>query len=356
MAADSSKTEKATPKKREEERKKGNIFQSSDVISAVSILALFYTMKLALPFIYQYMTNFMTKYVADIKTVHVLTADFAMDVARDSIIALLLTAGPMLLVSIAVGVIATGVQTGFKFSRENLKIKFSKMSFLQGIKRMFSLRSVTELIKAMIKVSIMVYILYAAFQKILKYFTQLMYEDIMQATYFILNSIMDIVLQISLAFVFIAAFDYLYQWWEYERNIKMSKQEIKEEYKQLEGDPQIKGQIKERQRKIAMQRMMQKVPTADVIVRNPTHFAIALKYDIEKNSAPVVVAKGQDYTALKIIEIAEQYHIPMTENKPLARALYSVVEVNREIPPDYYVVLAEIMAWVYSLKKEDKKY
>jgi flagellar biosynthesis protein FlhB len=201
----------------------------------------------------------------------------------------------------------------------------------------------------------MAYILYSEFQNIAKYFTQLMYEDIMQATFFILNSIMNIVLQMSLAFVFIAAFDYLYQWWEYERNIKMSKQEIKDEYKQMEGDPQIKGQIKDRQRRMAQQRMMQKVPTADVIVRNPTHFAIALKYDIEKNSAPVVVAKGQDYTALKIIEIAEQYHIPMTENKPLARALYSAVEVNREIPPDYYVVLAEIMAWVYSLKKEDKK-
>jgi len=132
----------------------------------------------------------------------------------------------------------------------------------------------------------------------------------------------------------------------------MSKQEIKEEYKQMEGDPQIKGQIKERQRKISMQRMMQQVPTADVIVRNPTHFAVALKYDIEKNSAPIVVAKGQDYVALKIIEIAEQNHIPMTENVPLARALYKTVAVNREIPEEYYVILAEIMAWVYSLKKE----
>jgi flagellar biosynthetic protein FlhB len=192
---------------------------------------------------------------------------------------------------------------------------------------------------------------YSEFQKIVVYFTQLMYEDVMQATSFILNSIMDIVIQISLAFAVIAAFDYLYQWWEYERNIKMTKQEIKDEYKQIEGDPMIKGQIKDRQRRMAQQRMMQKVPTADVIIRNPTHFAVALKYDAEKNGAPVVVAKGQDYVALKIIEIAEQYHIPMTENKPLARALYSSVKVGREIPPEFYVVLAEIMAWVYSLKK-----
>jgi len=355
MAADSSKTEEATPKKREDERKKGNVFQSNDVISAFSILALFYTIKFVLPFIYQYMTNFLTKYFSYIKTVNVFSADFAMDVAKDSFITLLLLAGPMMLVSIAVGVIATGVQTGFKISGENLKFKFSKLSPIQGFKRMFSMRSITELIKAMIKIAIMSYILYSAFRSIAVFFTQLMYEDIMQATVFILNSIMNIVLQISMAFIFIAAFDYLYQWWEYERNIKMSKQEIKDEYKQLEGDPQIKGQIKDRQRKMAMKRMMQKVPTADVIVRNPTHFAIALKYDIEKNGAPIVVAKGQDYTALKIIEIAEQHNIPMTENKPLARALYSAVEVNREIPPEYYAVLAEIMAWVYSLKKEDKK-
>ena len=187
---------------------------------------------------------------------------------------------------------------------------------------------------------------------IAKYFTKLMFEDIFDAVIFIMNSIMDIVIQLSMVFILIAAFDYLYQWWEYERNIKMSKQEIKEEYKQMEGDPQIKGQIKERQRKISMQRMMQQVPTADVIVRNPTHFAVALKYDIEKNSAPIVVAKGQDYMALKIIEIAEQNKIPMTENVQLARALYKSVEVNREIPEEYYVILAEIMAWVYSLKKE----
>jgi flagellar biosynthesis protein FlhB len=353
--ADGSKTEKATPKKREDERKKGNIFQSSDVISAVSILALFYTIKIALPYIYQYMSNFFARYVSKIQTVKTLSADVAMDVAKDSIIALLLLAGPMLLVSITVGILATGVQTGFKFSKENLKIKFSKLSIIQGMKRMFSLRSITELIKSLIKISIMVAILYSAFKSIAVYFTQLMYEDVMQATGFILNSIMNIVLQISLAFIAIAALDYLYQWWEYERNIKMSKQEIKDEYKQMEGDPQIKSQIRDRQRRISQQRMMQKVPTADVIVRNPTHFAVALKYDVEKNSAPIVIAKGQDYMALKIIEVAEKNNIPMMENRPLARALYSAVKIGREIPPEYYVALAEVMAWVYSLKKEGKK-
>jgi len=352
--ADSSKTEKATPKKREDEQKKGNIFQSSDVISALSILALFYTLKIIFPFLYQHMSGVIIKYIGYMKTVNTLSTAFAMSVAKDVLIAVLLLAGPVMLVSIAVGIIATGMQTRFKISKENLKIKFSRLSPLQGIKKMISLRSVTELIKAMLKISVIGYILYSAFLNISKSFTKLMFEDIFGAVSFILNSIMDIVIQLSLAFILIAAFDYLYQWWEYERNIKMSKQEIKEEYKQLEGDPQIKGQIRDRQRKMATQRMMQQVPTADVIIRNPTHFAVALKYDIEKNSAPIVVAKGQDYTALKIIEIAEQHHIPMTENRPLARALYSTVEINREIPQEYYLILAEIMAWVYSTKKENK--
>ena len=350
--ADSSKTEKATPKKQEDERKKGNISQSSDVISALSILALFYTLKMVIPFFYQYMSTFITKYIGYIKTVHSITTQFAMDVTKDAVIAILLLAGPGMLVAMTVGVLATGMQTGFKVSKENLKMKFSRLSPIQGLKKMISLRSTTEVIKALIKISVIGYILYSAFLKIAQNFTKLMFEDILGAVTFILNSIMDIVIQLSMAFILIAAFDYLYQWWEHERNIKMSKQEIKEEYKQMEGDPQIKSQIRERQRKIANQRMMQQVPTADVIIRNPTHFAVALKYDIEKNSAPIVVAKGQDYVALKMIEIAEQHHIPMTENKPLARALYGTVKVNQEVPSEYYLILAEVMAWVYSLKKE----
>lgn len=349
--ADSSKTEKATPKKREDERKKGNIFQSKDVISALSILALFYTLKLMFPFFYQYMSTLLTKYLTYIKTTDVLSSSFAMDVLKDAVIAILLLAGPVMLVSVVVGILATGVQTRFKFSKENIKFKFSKMNPLKGLKNMISLRSFTELLKAMVKISVIGFVLYSAFLKITQSFTKLMFLDIMSAVSFILTSIMDIVIQLSLAFIAIAAVDYFYQWWEYERNIKMTKQEIKEEYKQMEGDPQIKGQIRERQRKMASQRMMQQVPTADVIVRNPTHFAVALKYDIEKNGAPVVVAKGQDYTALKIIEIAKEHNIPMTENKMLARALYSKVEIDQEVPAEYYLILAEIMAWVYSTKR-----
>jgi flagellar biosynthetic protein FlhB len=354
MAADSSKTEKATEKKRQDERKKGNLFQSQDAVSAVSILAIFFTLKICFPYIYEYLSDFLKKYINYVKTTNTLTSLFAMDVAKDSIIAILVLSGPVMLMSVAVAVLATGAQTKFKFSKEQLKFKFSRISLIEGFKRLFSMRSIVELIKAMIKIAIICVVLYTSFQDIAARLTDLMSEDIMEATVYILNAIMDIVIKLSIAFLAMAALDYFYQWWEYERNIRMTKQEVKEEYKQMEGDPQIKGKIKERQRAMAQKRMMQQVPTADVIVRNPTHFAIALKYDIEKNAAPIVVAKGQDYVALKIIEIAEAHHIPMKEDRPLARALYATVELNMEIPPEYYAVLAEIMAWVYTMKKEDK--
>jgi flagellar biosynthetic protein FlhB len=345
---------KSYRKKRQDERKKGNIFQSKDAVSAVSILAIFFTLKICFPYIYAYLSNFLKKYIAYVKSTNTLTQLFAMDVLKDCVIAVLVLAGPVMLMSILVAVLATGVQTKFKFSGEQLKFKFNRISLIEGFKRLFSLRSIVELVKAMIKIAIITVVLYTSFTDISTRITSLMSVDVMEATKYILNSIMDIVIKLSVVFLVLAAGDYFYQWWEYERNIRMSKQEVKEEYKQMEGDPQIKGRIKERQRAMSQKRMMQQVPTADVIVRNPTHFAVALKYDIERNTAPIVVAKGQDHIALKIVEIAEAHHIPMKEDKPLARALYAAVEVNMEIPPEFYAVLAEIMAWVYTMKKEDK--
>lgn len=176
--------------------------------------------------------------------------------------------------------------------------------------------------------------------------------DLVPATVFILNDCMKLVLRIGIAFIAISVLDYFYQWWEYERQLKMSKQEVKEEYKQMEGDPQIKGKIKENQRRMAMSRMMQAVPSADVIIKNPTHFAVALRYDTEKDAAPVVVAKGQDELALRIIKTAEDNHVHVIENKPLARALYATTELNREIPAEFYGTIAEILVYVYKLNNK----
>jgi hypothetical protein len=155
--------------------------------------------------------------------------------------------------------------------------------------------------------------------------------------------------------VFVAGLDYLYQRWEYERKIKMSKQEIKEEFKQTEGDPQIKGKIKQKQRQMAMSRMMQQVPTADVVIKNPTHFAVALKYDTDKDSAPVVVAKGKDNVALRIIDVASEAGVMVIEDRPLARAIYATTELKMEIPAAYYSAIAEVFALVYNVNKRSRE-
>lgn len=354
MAGDS-KTEKATPKKRRDERKKGNVFQSKDVITAFSILAIFFTLKLIFPFIYNYMKNFLIKYIGYIKTTKELTPDFLKDLVLESILALFLTAGPIMLVAMAVGIVGSGVQTKFIFSADSIKPKFSRISIGKGIKRLFALRSVMELIKSIIKITVIIVVLYVDFLKIIHEFPKLMSMGVESGTLYIFDKIMNVVIKIVLVFGVIAFFDYLYQWWDYEKNLKMSKQEIKEEYKHMEGDPEVKGKIKQKQRQLSTGRMMQAVPTADVIIRNPTHFAVALKYDLEKDMAPMVVAKGQDHIALKIIEIAKEHNIPMTENRPLARALYETVEPNMPIPPEFYSVLAEIMAWVYTVKKKGEE-
>ncbi len=353
MAGDSeSRTEKASPKKRRDERKKGNIYKSQDVTNALSILAVFVVLNKLSPFIFKYMSQVMYKYFTSIKTTTEMTVDKGLLIIRDCFIALFLTAGPIILVALLVGVLATGAQTRFLFSKDALKPKFSRLSPLKGIKRIVSLRSVVELFKSIIKAVIIGSVIFQSYKSIASNTVKLMSMDIFNSVVYVLQSVYNLVIRLSIAFIAIAIFDYLYQWWEYERNIKMTKQEVKEEYKQTEGDPVMRGRIKDAQRKMAQQRMMQQVPQADVIVKNPTHFAIALKYDIDKNAAPIVVAKGQDHVALRIIEEAEKHNIPMMEDKPLARMLYKEVEIGREIPPQFYTAIAEVLAWVYSLKKE----
>lgn len=354
MAEMEGKTEKATPKRREDERKKGNLFQSSDVVSALSILAVFAAMRAALPYAYRYFGNFFIRCFSRAGAQSTLDAALSLDSLNAGWEALLLIAGPAMLVSVLAAVLSTGAQTRFKFSHEKIKFRFSNISPLQGFKRLFSLRSVVEVLKAAVKMTAIGYLLYGKIRDISGRCVLMMDGDVFQSSVAILEDIFDFVLQMSLVFIGMAALDYFYQWWEYERNIRMTKQEVKEEYKELEGNPETKGRQRQEQRKISRRRMMQQVPTADVVVRNPTHIAVALRYDIEKDRAPVVVAKGQGYLAQRIVIIAEGCGIPMKEDKPLARALYAAVEVGTEIPPEFYTALAEIMAWVYRRKKGEE--
>ncbi|MCQ4726591.1 flagellar biosynthesis protein FlhB [Anaerotignum faecicola] len=350
--ADSSKTEKATSKKRSDERKKGNIFLSKDIVTLVSLLGMFFSLKLLFPNIYVSVKSYMADGIVLAGETTEVTNELIREITNEFIIAFAKIAAPLLFISILLAVAATVFQTKPIFITENLKPKFNKLNPINGIKNLFSLRSIVEIIKGVIKITILIAILYDFVEKRLIEFPKLLYMDLISSSTYILSSIFSMVMTVSIAFAAVSVLDYFYQWWEYERQIKMSKEEIKEEYKQMEGDPKVKGKIKETQRKMAMSRMMQAVPTADVVVKNPTHFAVALKYDPDKDNAPVVVAKGQDELALRIIRIAEENKVYVIENKPLARALYAQADVNAEIPPDYYGAIAELLVYVYRIKNK----
>ncbi len=352
--AGESKTEKATSKKRKDERKKGNIFLSRDIVILVSLLGMFVTLKMFFPIIYGTLKKYLMEYMTMAGTMKEISNDFTMQISQNFMLTFVKVAMLLLLVSVLLSVVATAFQTKLLFAADSFKPKFNRLSPLQGIKRMFSLKSVMEVVKGLIKITILFVIIIQYIKKQIIHFPDFLTMDIIPTCAYMLDAAFGMVLNIGIAFAAISVFDYFYQWWDYERQLKMSKQEVKEEYKQLEGDPKVKGKIKELQRKMAMSRMMQSVPSADVVVKNPTHFAVALKYDPEKNTAPVVVAKGQDELALRIIKVAEENQVYVIENKPLARALYATTEVRQQIPPDYYGAIAEILVYVYKLKNKLK--
>ena len=259
---------------------------------------------------------------------------------------------PLGVISLSIGVIATGIQTRFLFTKEPLKFKLSKLNPLNGIKNMFSAKQLVELVKSVLKIIVLAVVLYNILKDEIIVIAQMLDVNPINASAYVLKEIMSMVLQIGMIFAAIAGFDYFYQRWKYEKDLKMSKEEVKEEFKQMEGDPKVKGKIRSLQQSMARSRMMQAVPDADVIIRNPTHYAVAIKYDIDHDNAPVLIAKGQDYIALKIVEIAEQSNVTVIENKPLARGIYATTPLNCEIPAEYYGVVAEILVKVFRMNKK----
>lgn len=276
------------------------------------------------------------------------------ELALKCLTAIAVVAGPFLLVTLILSVVATFAQTRMLVTTEPLKPKLSKLNPLSGFKRLFSLNSVVELIKNLIKISILLYLIYDYFTTVVVSFGRFLDMELNQAAEILFEDIFQLVLRVVVAFTAVAFFDYLYQRWEYERKLRMSKQEIKEEYKQMEGDPKVKGKIKEIQRQRARERMMQQVPGADVVIRNPTHVSIALRYKPEKDNAPVVVAKGLDELALRIVKVAEENHVAVVENVQLARSLYAAIDLGREITPDFYGPVAEILVYVLKMDQEAK--
>lgn len=348
MATDS-KTEKATPKKRRDERKKGHVMLSKDVVIAASLLGVFSVLRIWFPTLRNTISSFFLRYVSMSATTADITVTTTRNMSFDFAASYAMAIMPVLLASGFIAIVATMAQTRMLFAPEALKPKFDKLNPINGIKNMFALKNFVELIKNIIKITILAVILYDFLNKRLVPIVKTISLDVSSSGAYMLQSIMSLVYTIGIAFVAISAVDIIYQWWDYERKIRMSKEEIKQEYKQQEGDPQLKGRIKQVQREMAMSRMMQQVPTADVVIKNPTHFAVALKYDDKRMSAPMIVAKGQDELALRIIRVAEEAGVTVLENKPLARGLYSASDIGQEIPFEFYGEIAEILVKILKL-------
>lgn len=345
------KTEKATPKKRRDQRKEGNVLQSREIVTAASVLGIFSAMRLLIGFITKSLLAYSGSVFAEIGTTAV-NADTIMSIFVDVITVVVITVLPICLIAIFLGIIPTIAQTKGLFTMKALKPKFSRLNPLSGIKKLFSLQSVVGILKGLIEVIIISVVIYNEIGSRLPKFVALMNAGVMQGITYAALTIFDMVMLICIMLVFVAAADFLFQWWQFEKKLKMSKQEVKEEFKQMEGDPQVKSKIKQRQQQMATQRMMQEVPKADVVVRNPTHYAVALKYDQDKNNAPQVVAKGKDFIAQRIVAIAEENDVYTVENPPLARSLYSMVDIGREIPAELYNAVAEVLTVVYKEKNK----
>lgn len=344
------KTEQATPRRKEEARKKGQVARSMEINSAAMLLLGLLMLYFSAGYLYSYIQY---AFYTIFKNLHILTINpqNAYQLFTSGIFFIGKMIGPLILGFFFIGIAASYGQVGFILSPEAIKPKGDKINPVEGFKKvLFSRRTIEELIKNILKVTIILVVAYNAIEKRWEDFFPLLDKDLPQIFHFILSAGMEISFKIALAFIFIAAADYAFQKWDHSKRLMMSKQEIKDELKQTEGDPQIKSSIRKKQMEMAVRRMMQEVPKADVVIANPTHYAVALKYDSEKMVAPVVVAKGKDQVALRIREIAEEHEVPVVEDPPLARALYEAVDLDKPIPEKFFQAVAEVLAYVYKLK------
>lgn len=351
--ADSNRTEQATPKKLRDERKKGNVFLSKDASSIAILLISFVILSKMAGFVGIQAGNFMHTQFSRIASMNTLTLGTLAQIWRELLILMMICVLPLAGCVCIAAVTATGIQTRFNFSMEKLKPKFSKFNPLEGLKRIVSIRSGVQLIKSILKVVVVSVTIYSCLKTVLVVAPDMLASDIAESTDYMMGRMMNMVYKVTIMFLALAVLDFGYERYDYNSRMKMTKQEVKDEYKQTEGDPQIKGQRRERMRKMSMNRMIQAIPTADVIVRNPTHYAVAIRYDIEKDFAPTVVAKGKDKVAERLLAEADKFSILQKEDRPLARTLYETVEIGDFIPQDLYRQVAEVMAWVYKVKEKE---
>ncbi len=349
MAKDPSKTEKATPRRRQKAREEGQVPRSMDIPIATTLLITFLIMFFYIPFAYKYLYQYFTFTFSDLfHNLPELNSVFIYETVK---IFLILIA-PIFVFLLTAGIASNVAQFGFLLTLKPLIPKLNRLNVISGLGRLFSLKTVFELVRNLLKLSFASAVAYFIVKHMSDDIFSMSFIPFGDEVYFLFKYIMTLLLAFVLISVPVAVIDFLYRRWEYEENIKMSKEEIKEERKLYEGNPQIKAALRKKQRELAMRRMMSEVPKADVVITNPEHYAVALQYKRGEMAAPKVIAKGKDNIALKIKEIAEKNSIPVVEDPPLARSLYSSCDIGDFIPESLYVAVAKILAKIYKQQGE----
>jgi flagellar biosynthesis protein FlhB len=344
------KTEQATPKRREDSRKKGQVARSREIPSAFLLLGALGVFFWSGSWMCGQLVDIMRSIFQNLDTVAIGEAGTAPGLMLEIFKLVTVILAPLLLTMVLIGLGTNVLQVGFMASAESLTPQFSRLDPLKGIKKIFALRSIVEVIKSLLKIALVGTIGYLVLRRELETVPQLIHMAVGDIGGFIATVAFKICFCVCLALILLAALDYGYQRWQHEKDMRMTKQEVKEENKQREGDPQIKSKIRAIQMEMSRQRMMADVPDATVVVTNPTHLAIALTFETDNMAAPKVVAKGAGFVAARIREIARQHNVPLVENKPLARTLYKTTDIGHFIPIDLYHAVAEILAYVYRLQ------
>ncbi|MEK6531049.1 MAG: flagellar biosynthesis protein FlhB [Deltaproteobacteria bacterium] len=346
---DQEKTEQPTSRRLDEARQEGKYAVSKELSSFLVMLGALIVFYFAGLWMTTGVAEFMRSSFAPFRAE--LTAESAFELFKHVSLKFLVIVAPILAIPLF-GAISYLAQTGFGFSGKPFEPDMERINPIPGFQRLFSLKSVVEVFKSIVKVSILSYVVYVNVKKEWLNMPFLVDMEVAASLYYIARVSFSIMVKTVWVLAVIAVLDYVYQRWEFQRGLKMSRDEIKEEAREMEGDPIVKSRIRTIQRDLARKRMMQNVPKADFVVTNPTHLAVAIAYDRKEANAPKVIAKGAGHLAEKIKEIARKHNVPVLENKPLAQGLYKLVEVGMEIPVSLYKAVAEVLAYVYRLKRK----
>ncbi len=349
MFADPDKTEKATPRRRQKAREEGQTGYSKDLSMAIVFLSLVVLLRFLMPFLYEGMGEMISYYISIPFGGEFEEVSFLSQSLQEQSSDLWWVLLAVLFGGLGIALVVGFMQTKLLFSLKALKFDINRINPLSGFKRLFSIRSVIELLKNLGKLAMLALIGWTFIMGIWDTLYSLPWVSLPDSMAFLGDSLFRISLLIGFALLALGFFDFFYQRWEFERNIRMSKKEIKDEYKNIEGNPQVKQKQRQLMAEMAKRRMMEEVPSATVVVTNPTHYAVALRFDVDQMDTPILVAKGVDEVAHRIIEVAKEYGVAVHRDPPLARQLYAEVEIGEEIPPHMFHAVAQVLAYVLKM-------